>query len=530
MTRALLLLAAALCAAGCRTDCTPRDAAARPNVVLVTIDTLRADHLGAYGSTTVRTPNLDRLAQEGVVFEQAFSQTHVTVPSHLSIMSSLPIVEHGVLDNLAPVARPVDVLPAFFRTAGYHTGGFVSATHLGPRRAVGQLLAPHLETFEFPRRASKPFVASETNAKLFPWIEARCREPFFAWVHYWDPHMPYTPPAPWNTAYYDGDPFAASHTSLVGARHPWLHYELGGLRHWLAREATAVRKLKHDLALRTRDVRQLVLYPIAAHGKTPEATADARARLRAVGDALPPHVPFRAGHAHWQTGVRDARYPESQYAGEVAYTDAQVGALRDELERIGVADRTILVVTADHGELLGEHGVWFEHAGLHDPSVHVPFIVWAPGRVTPTRRADVVSGLDVAPTILGLVELPRGDGMRGRDLFAGLPADAPLVIESSRGNQLSVRAGGWKLIRTLHDVSYAPDFEREAGSVELYDLAADPGEQRNLAASEPQRRAALDGVLDAWIAAHPPAGTRPPAAQDRPTDRADDLRALGYVE
>lgn len=525
MTRALLLLACAL-VAGCRTDCSPVTDRAQPNVVLVTIDTLRADHLGAYGSTTVRTPHLDRLAREGVVFERAFSQTHITVPSHLSIMSSLPVVEHGVGDNLAPVARPVEVLPAFFRQAGYRTGGFVSATHLGPRRAVGQLMAPHLETFEVPRRVSKPFTAEETNGKLFAWMKDRCREPFFAWVHYWDPHMPYAPPAPLDTAYYDDDPRAARFTSLVGVRHPWFHYELEGFRDHLAHEAMAVRGLKRDLGLRTQDVRQLVLYPIGARGPTPAATADARARLRGVADAVRPRVPFRAGLADFLTGVRDAAYPRAQYAGEVTYTDAQVGALRDRLDALGIADRTIVVVTADHGELLGEHGVWFEHLGLHDPSVHVPFIVWAPGRVTPARRPDPTTGLDVAPTVLGLAGLPRGGAMRGRDLFAGLPASTPLVVEAMRGQQLSVRDGDWKLIRTVHDVSWAPDFEREAGTIELFDLASDPDERRNLAASEPARRAALEAALDAWIANHPAAGTRAPVA----TDRAEDLRALGYVE
>lgn len=526
MTRALLAVIACTLLAACRTDCTPTGDARRPNVILLTIDTLRADHLGAYGNTTVQTPHLDGLARDGVLFEQAFSQTHITVPSHLSIMSSLPVVEHGVPTNLAPVVHPVDVLPAFFRRAGYRTGGFVSATHLGPRRALGELMAPHLETFAFPRRASKPFHAEETNAKLFDWVEGHCREPFFAWVHYWDPHMPYVPPAPWNTTYYDDDPYAARFASLVDVRHPWFHYELQDFRRHLAREAAAVRRVKHDLGLRTQDVRNLVLYPIGARGPTPDATADARTRLRAVADAIRPHVPFRAGLADWLAGVRDARYPRAQYAGEVTYTDVQVGALRAELERLGIADRTILVVTADHGEMLGEHGVWFEHLGLHDPSVHVPLIVWAPGRVTPARRAEPASGLDIAPTILALAGLPRGERMRGRDLFGGLPTDAPLVVEASQGDQISVRDEGWKLIRTVRDVSWAPDFEREAGTIELYDLAADPGEERNVAADHPERRAALEAALDTWIANHPAAGTRVPAA----TDRAEDLRALGYVE
>jgi arylsulfatase len=185
-----LILPLLLLAAGCLPDCTPTQGDTRPNLILVTVDTLRADHVGAYGNTRVRTPHLDRLANEGVVFERAFSQSHITVPSHLSILTSLPVTEHGVGNNQAPVARPVVTLPALLREAGYRTAGFVGASHLGPRRALGQLVAPGLEVFDFPQRASKPRRAEDTNAKFFRWLNRSCGGPFFAWIHYWDPHMP----------------------------------------------------------------------------------------------------------------------------------------------------------------------------------------------------------------------------------------------------------------------------------------------------------------------------------------------------
>src|SRR5262245_51244908 len=233
-------------AASCAPDCAPVGGETRPNVILVTVDTLRADHLGAYGNTVVSTPNLDRLAKEGVVFEWAFSQSHVTVPSHLSILTSLPLAEHGVVDNQSPVARPVITLPALLREAGYRTGGFVGAGHLSPRRALGQLVAPGLETFEFPDRASKQRRAEETNARLFRWLRGRCAEPFFAWVHYWDPHMPYEPPSPFDAAYYREDPCDERFTSLVGVRHPWYHLDLDGFRRHLAGHAPTVRELKRE--------------------------------------------------------------------------------------------------------------------------------------------------------------------------------------------------------------------------------------------------------------------------------------------
>ena len=114
-------------AGGCRPTCTPPPGDARPNVVLVTVDTLRADHLGCYGSPVVRTPHLDRLAAEGTLFERCYALTHVTVPSHLTILTSLPPAEHGVLTNDKQTARPVEALPALFAHAGYRTAAFVSA-------------------------------------------------------------------------------------------------------------------------------------------------------------------------------------------------------------------------------------------------------------------------------------------------------------------------------------------------------------------------------------------------------------------
>lgn len=522
--RRLSWIVLAAFAAACAPDCTPPAGETRPSVILVTVDTLRADHLGAYGGKAARTPALDRLAAEGVLFERAYAQSHVTVPSHVSILSSLPVVEHGVPDNQAPVARPVTMLPALLRDAGYRTAAFVSASHLGPRRAVGQLAAPALEAFEFPERASRPRRAEETNARLFDWLGGVCSEPFFAWVHYWDPHMPYEPPPPWDTAYYDDDPYAARFTSLVGVRHPWFHYDLDGFRRHLAREAHAVRALKREYGLRTKTVRHLVLYPVGARAHDPDGRL--HARLHAIADAIRPHVPFRRGLADWLTGVRDARFPRARYAAEVSYVDAQTGALRAELERLGIAGRTVLVVTADHGELLGEHGVWFEHVGLYDETLRVPLIVWAPGRLPPARRADPARGLDVAPTVLGLAGRPVPATMRGRDLFGPSAPPRAVVAEAVRGDQVSIADDRWKLIRTLHDVSYAPEFERLAGTVELYDLHADPRELRDVAAEQAAERGRLAAELERWIAAHP--ATRRGA--DDVTDKAEELRALGYVE
>jgi arylsulfatase A-like enzyme len=183
----IAFVALPLALAGCGADCTPPAGPVRPNVVLVTIDTLRADHLGCYGSQTVQTPHLDRLAREGVLFERAWAQTHLTAPSHLTILSSLPLAMHGVTDNDVAPTRPVEVLPDVFARAGYRTAAFVGAKHMGPEGPLGSVLRG-FEVIRAPRRTSVPKRAEETNREVFRWLRGACGEPFFLWVHYWDPH------------------------------------------------------------------------------------------------------------------------------------------------------------------------------------------------------------------------------------------------------------------------------------------------------------------------------------------------------
>jgi arylsulfatase A-like enzyme len=534
--REVAVLALSLVLLGCGADCTPRSGPVRPNVVLVTIDTLRADHLGCYGSQTVQTPHLDRLAREGVLFERAWAQTHLTAPSHLTILSSLPLAMHGVTDNDVAPTRPVEVLPDVFARAGYRTAAFVGAKHMGPEGPLASVLRA-FEVIRAPRRTSVPKRAKETNREVFRWLRGACREPFFLWIHYWDPHMPYAPPEPWDTAYYQGDPRDPRHTSMDAVTFNWFFHELGDVRARLARRAREVRALKRDLGARTRQVRQLVLYPQGLGGYVhgPEAEAHLRGRLLDVAAHLRPGLPLRRHITDWLTGIRDLEFPLAEYRGEVSYVDQEVGRLRDEIERLGISGRTAVIVTADHGESLGEHGVFFNHFGLYEPNLRVPLIVWAPGRVAPARRTDLARGLDVAPTALGLAALPVPRAMQGRDLLGGVDGTRPIVAEAMRDFQIMAFDGRWKLIRTRKDFFYLEGFAYDAGATELYDLDADPAERVNLAAAEPSIARALGRHVDRWLsmqrvvgseagpAAAPPPGGVPP-------DLRDALRALGYAE
>jgi len=523
VTRTWLLALAVLLACGREPDCGTSATPERKNVVLVTIDTLRADHLGCYGNATVRTPNLDALAAEGALFERCWSQTHLTVPSHMSIMTSRPLAEHGVIDNTGGGARPVPALPGVFAEAGYQTAAFVGARLVSPLGTLGPLLQG-FGTWHGPRRISVPFRAEETNRDVFRWLRQSCRDPFFLWVHYWDSHMPYTPPPPFDRAYFEGDPRDPSQTSMQPVVLNWFFYDLADLPRRLARQAALVRRLKTTLATSSRGVRRALLDPARLPGDVPPPP-----ELRTLAARVRRGLPYKRPLADWLAGVTDVRFPLAQYAGEVSYVDREFGRLRAEIERLGIASRTAIVVTADHGESLGEHGVYFDHFGLHEPDLRVPLIVWAPGRVAPARRPDPTNGLDVAPTVLRLAGLPPVAAMRGRDLLDPPAAAEPIVVESASGLQVGVVDGNLKLIRSLRRFHYVDAFARDAGTTELYDLAADPGERDDLAARRPDVRDALARRLDAWIAAHPAASTAPSPADVAP-DKLRELRALGYVE
>lgn len=518
---------------GCRPDCSPTRPGPAPIVLLVTVDTLRADHLGAYGDRRGTTPSLDRLAAEGQRFSEAYAPASVTLPSHVSILTSLPLAAHGVVDNHTAAARPTETLVERFGAAGYRTAAFVSVIHLGPTMLLGRLL-PRLERFEAPRRVSAPLRAEDTTDRMLEWLRGACQEPVFAWMHLWDPHMPYDPPAPFDRAYYTGDPYDPHHDSMRDVELDWALYDLAPVRSRLARHAAAVRTLKRLSGGSTRKARRAILYPDElrpfAGPEGPEALFDL---VRPIRADLRRHLPFNPGFASFLQGVRDIEYPRALYAGEVSYVDRELGRLRRTLEAWGIADRVVLVVTGDHGEGLGEHGLYFNHIGVWDEMLRVPLIVWAPGRVPPAQRDEPASGVDVAPTLLALAGLEPSPEMEGRNLLAPAGASRPIVAEAVRGGQIAIRDGRWKLVRT-HQPNWVNEaFHPAPPQVELYDLTADPGERTNRVADVPDAAAALGARLDAWMHAHGLAldGTGyVRASAPLPPDQRDRLRALGYLE
>ncbi len=207
----------------------------------------------------------------------------------------------------------------------------------------------------------------------------------------------------------------------------------------------------------------------------------------------------------WMDGVRDLEYVRAQYDAEVAYTDLCISHVLNRLAELEMADETLLIVGADHGEELDDHGCWFDHHGLYDTNVRVPLLMRLPGRLPAGHVVSAMTSLlDVAPTILellGLPEIAAREGLNGRSLLPLLGENSPAtsdagiyLTECTWMRKRGWRTPRWKLIRALEADIY------EKPPVELYDLESDPGEQTNRADDRPEVVAELTAAMDGWIA------------------------------
>jgi arylsulfatase A-like enzyme/Tfp pilus assembly protein PilF len=387
------------------------------NVLLVTIDTLRADRVGAYGGRAGLTPAIDRLAAEGLRFDSMRAHVPLTLPSHASLMTGRLPPRHGVRDNGAYRLDPAQpTLAAALAAAGYRTAAFVGAFVVAGRFGLNTGFDLYDERFaERPLPGRTDVVERRADAVIAPagaWLRDAAA-PWFAWVHLYDPHEPYAPP----------EPYAS-------------------------------------------------------------------------------------------------RFAAQPYDGEVAYADAALGRLLDGLRAAGRLDRTLVVIAADHGEGLGDHGERTHGLFAYETTLRVPVILWAKDRLRPGVFAGSAGLIDLAPTIADVlgVAWTAGDGVSLRGRLNGEDSDPPpQYFEALNAN----------LTR-----NWAPLTGVVAGSLkfislpipELYDLHIDPGETRNLYDQRGSEADRLEETLTKLASGAP-------AATGAPIDSATAarLRSLGYT-
>ena len=409
---------------------------APPNLLLITLDTTRADALGAYGQKRGTTPNIDRAAARGVLFEDVTTSNPETLPAHSTIFTGKLPYAHGVRSNSGYVLSERNVtLAEVLRDRGYRTGAEVAAPVLRRDTQVTQgfehyrgaesedvtlkVIHYHDERGEAQESTRPMRVGADIARRGIEFLQADDGRPFFLWLHFFDAHDPYSAPAAFNE-----------------------------------------------------------------------------------------------------------KIPDSPYHAEVANEDFQVGLVLLELKRLGLADDTLVVITADHGEGLFEHGEPSHSFFVYDSVFRVPLVLEGlPGLPEHTRIAAPVRTVDIAPTLLDLLGLPPLEDVQGvtlAPLVRGETKDLALTIygEATRftatfGLPLLrfVREGPWKYIHKVHP--------------ELYDLAHDPGELQNLATRDPERAAGLEASLERLLANAPPPPDDAQAKMDEHT--AAQLIALGYV-
>ena len=458
---ALLASVAASLAAGC-------GGKRGSSVLLITLDTTRADHLGCYGYPLPTTPNIDALAAKGVVFEQAYAPMPQTLPTHATLFTGLPPRAHKAVENAHPLPEGLATLAETLAARDYETAAFIGSLVLDESTGI----ARGFTVYDQPKGVQRDIqheversAAAVTDSAL-SWSLARhfSAKPFLLWAHYYDPHGPYEP-----------------------------------------REQ-----------------------------RIPAQAVEPQVRQHAELGALAPDA------------LRDTAAIWFGYDNELAYMDAHVGRLLKGLEQRKMLDDTVVVVVGDHGEGLMEHGEKSHGATLFQELMLVPLIVVLPdGSRGGTRIQGVVQIQDLLPTILdlaghadaagghpGLNLAPaiRGGGeLPARPVFFERPYYVPDSLRGGRalahgwgfGEMAGVVDGHDKLIRL------PPDPQTKRVASQLYDLAADPDELRDLAAERPDTVARLSALLDEWLARYPMDGEVEAPLLSAEHEAA--LNALGYA-
>lgn len=414
-----------------------------PNILLIGVDTLRADALGAWGRNPSLTPSLDRLAGQSDVWLDAYSAFNVTNPSFASILTGLYGKNHGVYDLKTPLPPERTTLAEVLSGAGYDTLAVISASHLGNAHSgLGQ-------GFREVHTATEHYAAEFPVDLAMDWLTARRDKPFFIWLHLFDPHTPHTPPEPYALGF---RPAAAAGLSPVRA--------------WIPFRQTGPRSFTENVLGGQRDL----------------------------------------------------------YDGEVAYLDRQVGRLLDFLESRGMPEDTLIAVVADHGENLGDHGIFFRHLGLWDSTTHVPLMIRWPGREREGRRfAGLVQTIDLFPTLVATAGLPipPQDGTDLRELTGERHQGRKAVFsEHAERLSVSVRTAGWR-----YGVNEGNDRLLPNGPY-LYDLRTDPQETKSLAGQGLPAEKELNDLLLRWLATRQ-RGARP-ESKELTEEEKGGLRALGY--
>jgi arylsulfatase A-like enzyme len=456
------------------------------NVVIVLLDTVRADHLSCYGYRRSTTPFLDQLAARGVRFEHCLANASWTLPSHASLFTGVYALAHQATQETLVLGDELPTLAQILETVGYDTFGCSTNAVVNEENGLARGFSTFVETFRPSVQAGLQSPGLHVNnVALARWLRGRTpSRPFFAFLNYVEAHLPYAPIEPFASAFVDST--------------------------WPAAEVAAARRIR---------AKNHYLLP----------------------DGLP---------------ADQLELLSQLYDGEIAMLDQQVQRLVQMLSDTGHLQNTLLIVLSDHGENLGDRGHFGHVFDIGNSLLRVPLIVYRPdGRYAGQVREDLTQALDLFPTVLTQCGVPYEGRADGRDLFA--PASsAPLAFAEyyyprqvlSVYSPAELEANLDRLLPYMHRLRAVQDGRTKlvwasSGPSRLYDLAADPGETRDLLAegSDPPAASRLRSALQDWmekyrgpvpLADAPPPGWLLPGFEGDVTDpeMLEKLRALGYVD
>ncbi len=446
------------------------DEPARKDVLLITMDTTRAD----FASDGNAAPCIAALGKDGIVFSSAWSNCNSTLPSHASILTGRYVGEHGAVDNRTFLSPENITLAERFRQAGYHTAAAVSVPHIQAGIGFGQGFDRFLQANEASSLDGK-----NTVSVVREWIDEWSRDgrrPFFLWVHLFDPHIPYSPP----------------------------------------NEAIEEYSEKQGF-------------------KAPPREGDPRTVPVFDMDSNP--------NRRWLAGITNHEHVKHLYGAGVYYCDRLVGQLLDSMKQNGLLDNTVVALAADHGESLGEHGVWYNHVGIFHQQLRVPLVLRVPAGPRGLDISTPVSTLDIAPTIAAVCGLDPVPGVRGVNLLdvagGAVGKNRRLWFEHAELKQVATRDDRHFFILTVDDgfklgleVGIGDDgspWERQLpipkGTMFLYDIVRDPDMEHNLAAKSPEAAQRYAALVKEWYEALDKGDVMRHQLSEESEKR---LRALGY--
>jgi arylsulfatase A-like enzyme len=381
------------------------------HIFLIVIDTLRADHLGCYGYKVPTSPTIDRMAKDGVLFTNAYSTASSTLESVFSFFSSTTN-----LGNLVYYKDYVSVyssLQKLFKKEGFNTLAVVSNPWLKARKDIFQDGFIHFQFFESNKWL--PNTTDKVTEAVFNFLETKFNSngKNFFYIHYLDPHAPYRPPV--NYGFFTGKP-------------PIRHLVKNGKVHALSGENKIRSRRKKN--------------PTYSGIPSPEFLSE-----------------------------EDLDYLISKYDAEIKYVDFHIEKLLIKLKEMDILKDSLIVITADHGEEFLEHDCLAHGFQLYDETIHIPLIFYWKNKLNAQCRENLVSGIDIAPTILELCQINPPASMLGKNIFSKKVKEEPILFctHFKNQNQQGMRTDKWKLIDNLR-----------SGEVKIFDIDNDPKEQNNL--------------------------------------------------